>query len=644
MRIAFKPNKSNTKSCFHNAWKLRRPGACRIIDPSTAKAVAASHFLVTIPIIDKLLIWRKTCFQPKTDQMRTKTILSAIFFTVSLPACFTPSSVKVGSVGAGVYLNTVSEKEMAEMPIALYIEEDLRKFIEISTPSTMHGMNRSYEFDVGEGIAPLIEKSMKNIFKDIEISDAEPTEESLKASGRAGVLRIGLNGTVIDLQFEPQFVGANARTNYMIDLGIEFTDLSGNILFRSKARGSGFSTVQTSDTGGSSFVDGIDLAIQEAVDKLGEIVLSANVFRQYSPAAPKPPASAEPAPAVAGISEAAPAAVAPPKLPEQPERDDKQCPATDTKSSRARVRDGIKFLHSGKPDEAKRELTLALCQDAENTEAKEFIRQIDASRDELLGDELFKYTVRPGDSLSRIAEQFLNDPMKFYLLAKINGITEPGMLSVGRTIEIPLPKDAARRMKNADMEPPTASIEPAGGSYDAPLKIAIKASDNQDRNPAIHFTTDGTAPSAQSPSYSRPFELKASATVKFIAIDASGNVSRIKSVDFKLKQKKDEAEELFAAGLREAEKGDMGKAYETFSKVLAYNPSHSGALMQIDKIKPDLADQYRKKAKNALRSQDLDKTIEYWDKVLDLYPGDDLARIERTRAVELKNRLKKISQ
>jgi murein DD-endopeptidase MepM/ murein hydrolase activator NlpD len=47
------------------------------------------------------------------------------------------------------------------------------------------------------------------------------------------------------------------------------------------------------------------------------------------------------------------------------------------------------------------------------------------------------YVVQPGDTLVRIAIEFFGDPWKYELIAEHNGITDPDMLYVGRTLLIP---------------------------------------------------------------------------------------------------------------------------------------------------------------------------------------------------------------
>ena len=45
-------------------------------------------------------------------------------------------------------------------------------------------------------------------------------------------------------------------------------------------------------------------------------------------------------------------------------------------------------------------------------------------------------------------------------------------------------------------------------------------------------------------------------------------------------------------------------------------------------------------ARSAMARQDLDGSIRNWDRVLELDAGNDTARLERQRAVTLKDRLK----
>ena len=80
----------------------------------------------------------------------------------------------------------------------------------------------------------------------------------------------------------------------------------------------------------------------------------------------------------------------------------------------------------------------------------------------------------------------------------------------------------------ADTTPPTVAAAPPGGSFAGPQSVTLTAVDN---NPAssIYFTTNGSTPTSASTRYTAPIPIATTTTLKYIAIDAAGNVSGIHS-------------------------------------------------------------------------------------------------------------------
>jgi hypothetical protein len=75
----------------------------------------------------------------------------------------------------------------------------------------------------------------------------------------------------------------------------------------------------------------------------------------------------------------------------------------------------------------------------------------------------------------------------------------------------------------ADTIPPTVVASPRGGTYVGTQSITLSSSE-----PAtIYYTTNGANPTISSTRYSGPITLTATATLKFMAIDAAGNQSGI---------------------------------------------------------------------------------------------------------------------
>jgi hypothetical protein len=65
------------------------------------------------------------------------------------------------------------------------------------------------------------------------------------------------------------------------------------------------------------------------------------------------------------------------------------------------------------------------------------MEQLDSEPRALLGANARPYTVRPGETMSQIADRFLGDGLLFYALARYNDIEAPNQLAAGQTLMIP---------------------------------------------------------------------------------------------------------------------------------------------------------------------------------------------------------------
>ena len=95
------------------------------------------------------------------------------------------------------------------------------------------------------------------------------------------------------------------------------------------------------------------------------------------------------------------------------------------------------LLDEGKEAEARANLDRALKLDPKNELAKTLLNSITADPEQELGAKFFRYTVKSRDTLSKIAEQYLKDQYKFYLLARYNGIAVPRALQAQQVIKVP---------------------------------------------------------------------------------------------------------------------------------------------------------------------------------------------------------------
>lgn len=286
-------------------------------------------------------------------------------------------------------------------------------------------------------------------------------------------------------------------------------------------------------------------------------------------ATPPPPAPA-PAPA--------PAPVAPP--PEPPKPVAPPVPELTPAQAKAQAQklsiDAITQLQNGDEAAAQHTLEQALGLEPANELAKKLMDQIKADPQKELGTVFFRYTVQRDDSMSKIAQQYLGDRFKFYILARYNDIQIPSKLAAGQVIRIP-----------GKAPPPGA----------APPRPALA--------PAPTDTTDEAAKAA--------------------AAEAA--------------TPRNAATALMQQGLDLQKSGNIEGAYDAFREAALRDPGNRDAALQRDAMRQQLARRYEREATQAFQRQNLDESIAKWDRVLALEPGNQKAKLERERAIDLRKKL-----
>lgn len=91
----------------------------------------------------------------------------------------------------------------------------------------------------------------------------------------------------------------------------------------------------------------------------------------------------------------------------------------------------------------------------------------------------------------------------------------------------------ANKTFQKDTTAPTVTNDLAAGPYDGEQSARLSASEEGAK---IHYTTDGSAPTAESPLYEGPIKVANSQTIKAIAIDKAGNQGEVASSDYVINQ------------------------------------------------------------------------------------------------------------
>lgn len=124
-------------------------------------------------------------------------------------------------------------------------------------------------------------------------------------------------------------------------------------------------------------------------------------------------------------------------VPLNPARETQSQPATKVNIART-INQAIAALGKGDTQSAQNHLTQVLAADPDNASANNFLEQIKMDPIVYFGPEYFEYKAGRGDSMTRIADRFLKDHLKFYILTRYNGMDNPASLVKGQVVRIPL--------------------------------------------------------------------------------------------------------------------------------------------------------------------------------------------------------------
>ncbi|WP_431261998.1 LysM peptidoglycan-binding domain-containing protein [Roseateles chitinivorans] len=252
----------------------------------------------------------------------------------------------------------------------------------------------------------------------------------------------------------------------------------------------------------------------------------------------------------------------------------------------------IELLEAGQEDQARNELQRALQLDPANKLANNLMRQITVDPVQQLGRESFAYTVQSSDTLSRIAGRFMGDIYSFYILARYNDIRVPRQVSGGQVLRIP-------------GKPPAGPLYPRPSARPDPKANAAAAAAAAAQAPTPPATTTvAAAPTpAAPPAPPPPPELSP-------------------------------GEKAMRAGDAHDRAGRFDKALEEYRRAEAADQPGAGA--KIEAVRKKQIAKATLNARTAFAKQDLAGAIKGWDNVLQLDPDNELAKLERQKAVTLK--------
>jgi LysM repeat protein len=313
--------------------------------------------------------------------------------------------------------------------------------------------------------------------------------------------------------------------------------------------------------------------------------------------APPPAAELPPSPPPVIEAPPAPPPVAPPVAPPPP---GPVTPAAQQQAQRTAL-SAAEMLESGSEEAARAGLQRALALDPQNKLALSLVRQMAPDALGSLPRESFAYTVRPSDTMSRIAQRFLGDVYSFYILARYNDIKVPKLVSAGQVLRIPGKAPVAAAAPPAPPSPPTALPAEAAPRPPAPPPVAATPA------PPPVAATPAPLPVATTPAPPPEPTAGERAMRSAAAFERGGDLVRAR------------AEYQNAASL-----------------------GQPGAVAKADQLRAQLVARLSTEARTALARQDLDASIGSWQRVLEVDPDNGTARYELDRVRGLKEKLKNV--
>ncbi len=125
---------------------------------------------------------------------------------------------------------------------------------------------------------------------------------------------------------------------------------------------------------------------------------------------------------------------------------------------------------------------------AQNTQNQPTNQTADVTKDKLPG----KYTVKDGDTLFTIAQQYYDDGYKYDLIVKANQLTDENVISKGLVLEIPKPDGQTLAQAQASPTPPSSSsTEPSPTDVATPTPTQTPAPAQVAQNPQSDSGTGG---------------------------------------------------------------------------------------------------------------------------------------------------------
>lgn len=286
-----------------------------------------------------------------------------------------------------------------------------------------------------------------------------------------------------------------------------------------------------------------------------------------------------------------------------------------------RIEAGRAALGRGARGEAHRRFLSALALDPRNAAA------LEALRTEAPEQDYVQHTVRTGDTLATLAQQYYGDRARSEVIADTNQLALNARLAPGRTIKIPeIPGVPFVRAVPRPEMPPLGSTTAAGGAPTPPAGPRPEAGDALAAIPPA--TTPVPAPPPPAPPDYNPLLAEAEE-----ALERRQYAVALADVDKVLAANPGHAEAmglkkqtLYRLGRSQYDQKSYDAAYRSLTQLARLQPNYEGSAALLEDARRKAVDQHYGQGIRLYREEKLREAIAEWRVVLELEPGHANAR------------------
>ncbi|MEJ2041257.1 MAG: tetratricopeptide repeat protein, partial [Desulfosarcinaceae bacterium] len=235
-------------------------------------------------------------------------------------------------------------------------------------------------------------------------------------------------------------------------------------------------------------------------------------------------------------------------------------------------------------------------------------------------DSYVLHTIKPGESISRLAQQYYDDYKLFHVIAQFNGMDDATRVTVGQTIKVP-------RLAGVPFHLPTASEETAA------------ADEQQDysRKPMEETEDLGTPPEENASGLDAQSLADRDAGIELFNDGRYGDAifELNKAIEAAPKDKETASylgRAYLEAGKQHFQAGDFDAARESFESALQYNPQCDQCPAYIEKSKMGPLLDHRTRGMDAFQKNDFRTAIFEFGAYAKIKPDDKDVRTYLSRS------------